>query len=142
MSLRAETDPCKATWPAQEQLATSAAGIVIKRQWVKYRVPKDYRIRRHNAIVNCVEEKCKGEGWTVCFEPKIVDFESKVWKPDLILVKDNNAVVLESDPSIQRANLAKYCKYAHIGQDTRKMFNVMDVEVLGQGAGVSKRPRP
>lgn len=55
---------------------------------------KDYRIRRYNTIVNCVAEQCKGEGWTVCFEPKIVDFEGKMWKPDLLLVKDNKAVAL------------------------------------------------
>lgn len=48
---------------------------------------KDYRIRRHNAIVNCVAEY-KGEGLTVCLEPKIVDFQSEVWKPDLIFIKN------------------------------------------------------
>lgn len=64
-----------------------------------------------------------------------------MWKPDLILVKDNKAVVLgptvvwESGPSLQRANLAEACKYAHIGQEIRKMFNVMDVEVLGNAIG-------
>lgn len=68
------------------------------------------------------------------------------------MVKDNNAVVLdlavvwEPGPSLRRANLAKYCKYGYIDQDIRKMFNVMDVEVLGLsiyalGAGVSKTPR-
>lgn len=89
-------------------------------------------------------EKCKDECWTVCFEPKIVDFQSKTWKPDLILVKDNQAVVLdptvvwEAGLSLQKANLVKYCKYAHIGQEIRKMFNVMDVEVLGLAIGARR----
>lgn len=56
---------------------------------------KDYRIRRHNAIVNCVAE-CKGEGLTVCFDPKIVDFQIEVWKPDLIFIKKNKKKVVKT----------------------------------------------
>lgn len=147
VSLRADTYPCRATLAR-----TKAVGDVSCRHChqtvetmghISGACPKvkDYRIRRHNVLVNCVAEKCKGEGWTVCFEPKIVDSQNKVWKPDLVLVKDKKAVVLdptviwEAGPSLQRANLTKYCKYAHIGQEIRKMFNVTDVEVLGLAIG-------
>lgn len=147
MSLRAETYPCKAT------LARTRAVNDINCRHCHQTVEtmghisgacpkvKDYRIRRHNTIVNCVAEKCKGEGWTVCFEPQLVDFESKVWKPDLVLVKGDKAVVLdptvvwEAGPSLQRANLAKQCKYAHLGQEIRRMFNVFQVDVLGLAIG-------
>lgn len=47
-------------------------------------------IRRHNATD--ITEMCKGEGWTVYFDPKIVDFQSKVWTPDLDKKKTRYAV--------------------------------------------------
>lgn len=56
---------------------------------------KDYRICWYNVIVNCVVEKCKGEGWMVCFEFKIVDVQNKMWKLDFVLVKDKKVVVLD-----------------------------------------------
>lgn len=49
--------------------------------------------------------------------------------------RTNPTVVLEYGPSLKRENLAEACKYAHIGQEIRKMFNVMDVEVLRLSIG-------
>ena len=70
---------------------------------------KDYRIRRHNAIVDCVSEKCKSAGWLVTTEPKIT-LEGQMYKPDPILVRENKTVVIdptvvyEADHTLQSAS--------------------------------------
>lgn len=59
---------------------------------------KKYRIKRHNVIAYVLAEKSKQLDWLVSTEPKIKDAEHRVWKPDLIMVKESRAVVI--DPTV------------------------------------------
>ena len=100
----------------------------------------DYRIRRHNAIVDCVSDKCNSAGWLVTTDPKIT-LNGQVYKPDLILVRENKAVVIdptvvyEADHTPQRANRAKPIKYSPLVEKICDMYKVTEVEVRGLAIG-------
>ena len=57
-----------------------------------------YRIKRHNGITNTVAEKGKQEGWLVNYKPRLQGAHNRVWKPDLVFVRGNDAIV--ADPTV------------------------------------------
>ena len=64
-----------------------------------------------------------------------------MYKPDLILVRENKAVVIdftvvyEADHTLQRANRAKMIKYSPLVNKICEMYGVSDVEVRGLAIG-------
>ena len=147
MSLRAETYPCKAVL-ARGRNATDilcrhchqTAETVGHISGACWKV-KDYRIKRHNAIVNSVAEKCKAAGWMVTHEPSIPDSEGNRYKPDLIMVQGAQAwvldptVVYENGQSLQLANAAKVKKYETIEEQVKEKFGVGKVQFAGLAIG-------
>ena len=87
---------------------------------------KDYRIKRHNVITNTVAEKGKHAGWLVNYEPRIQDSRNRVWKPDLVFVRGNDAIVVdptvvyEKGNSLSLANRAKIDKYSHLTETIKE----------------------
>jgi Holliday junction resolvase len=59
---------------------------------------KGYRINRHNGICGILSDRLKEKGWTVALEPRIKTAGGKTLIPDIIAVKDRQAVVI--DPTI------------------------------------------
>lgn len=146
VALRNDTYPCKVT------LARGRQGVDVRCRHcyltaetvghISGACPKvkDYRIRRHNAIVDCVSDKCKSAGWLVTTEPKIT-LGGQMYKPDLILVRENKAVIIdptiiyEADHTLQRANRAKMVKYSPLVEKVCELYGVSDVEVRGLAIG-------
>ena len=102
---------------------------------------KDYRIKRHNVITNTVAEKGKQVGWLVNHEPCIQDAHNRVWKPDLVFVRGNGAIVVdptvayEKWNSLSLANQAKVDKYSHLIEIINERYGVQDVKIRGLAIG-------
>jgi hypothetical protein len=145
--LRAETYPCKTV------LARGRAGMEVNcRRCLLtpetighvsghcYAV-KDYRIKRHNAIVRALKEKLKKNEWDVSIEPIITDENNCRWKPDILAINGTKAlivdptVVYEQDHSLQRANHNKIFKYEHRRDTMLNKYNVGSIEFCGLAVG-------
>ena len=102
---------------------------------------KDYRIKRHNVLTNTVAERAKQEEWCIAYEPRLLGQNNEMFKPDLVLVKGNKAVVLdptivyENGDSLERANRGKEEKYQQLVPIVQEKFNVTEVEVRGLDIG-------
>lgn len=102
---------------------------------------KNYRIRRHNAVTNTLRDKAKEHHWFVHEEPRIRDAGRLMWKPDLVMVKDRKAVVVdptvifEKGDSLREANRQKIDKYSGLTPQIKELFGVDEVVVRGLAIG-------
>ena len=100
LKLRTNTYPCKATLARGREIDTTCrcCGLTVETKGNisgHCMAVKDYRIKRHNFITKALSEKVKQAGWKVTHEPKLRDENNGMFKPDLIAVKENKAVVLD-----------------------------------------------
>lgn len=63
---------------------------------------QDHRIKRHNEVVKYISESFRRKGWTSVKEPEIGDHRRGALKPDLIVFKGGEILVL--DPSLVADN--------------------------------------
>ncbi|KRX28121.1 Retrovirus-related Pol polyprotein from type-1 retrotransposable element [Trichinella nelsoni] len=90
---------------------------------------KDLIIQRHNKIVHLVAEHARREGFTVHVEYALKS-EDQVYKPDLILIKENAAHVLdvavpwETGTDMHEHHERKVHKYSTISDDVKAHFGV------------------
>lgn len=75
------------------------------------------RIRRHNEIAKKLGNHCKLRGWEVASEPHIRHADGTLFKPDLVVVRGNEAIISdvqvcwEGDISLAEANERKRLVY-------------------------------
>jgi hypothetical protein len=145
--LRAETYPCKTVLArGREGLDVNCRRCHLAPETIGHisghcHSVKDYRIKRHNAIVRALEEKLKKNEWDVSIEPIITDNNNQRWKPDILAIKGPKALIIdptivyEQDHSLQRANHNKNCKYEHLKEIILDKYNVGSIEVCGLAVG-------
>ncbi|KRX71275.1 Retrovirus-related Pol polyprotein from type-1 retrotransposable element [Trichinella sp. T6] len=91
-------------------------------------------IQRHKKIVNLVGDRAKREGFAVHVEPAIKS-EDAVYKPDLVLVKDNTAHILdvavpwEKGTTMHEKHERKISKYTILTKDVKALFDVQTYTV-------------
>lgn len=147
MQLRSNTFPCRATMSRagrpSDALCRRCHSTVETVGHISGHClsVKNYRIKRHNVITQTVAEKTKQQGWLVSNEPRIRDSSNQVWKPDLVLVRDRKAVVIdptivyEAGHSLAQANKAKVDKYSPLSELIKTNYNVDEVTVRGLAIG-------
>ncbi|KFW87927.1 hypothetical protein N305_00045, partial [Manacus vitellinus] len=93
-------------------------------------VVKDARIKRHNYICGMLSEEVKKKDWVVYQEPNIRDREGELFKPDLIFVKDKQALVVDvtvryeaDDTTLEKAEKEKVKKYQHLEKEVQELTN-------------------
>ncbi|KRX33447.1 Retrovirus-related Pol polyprotein from type-2 retrotransposable element R2DM, partial [Trichinella murrelli] len=91
-------------------------------------------IQRHNKIVNLVGDRAKREGFAVHVEPAIKSGDA-VYKPDLVLVKDDTAHILdvaapwEKGTTMHEKHERKISKYTVLTEDVKALFDVQTCTV-------------
>lgn len=145
MQLRTNTYPCRATLARGREINANCRRCGQTAETIGHisghcMAVKDYRIKRHNVVTNALAEKCKHAGWKVAHEPHL-KVENEVYKPDLVMVKDNKAVIVdptivfENGDSLRKANEAKVNKYSRLDTIIRETYAVNEVHIKGLAIG-------
>jgi hypothetical protein len=147
IALRSNTYPCKATLargqPGRDvtcrhcHLTAETIGHISGHC---FKV-KNYRIKRHNIITDCLADKMKELEWTVAREPVVYDREGRRWIPDIIAVKGPRAVVIdptvvyEDGQSLYQAAYNKREKYEHLTEIISEKYETVSTEIFGLAVG-------
>lgn len=89
-----------------------------------------------------LSNKAKKEDWTVFQEPHVRDDNGEMYKPDLIFVREKQALVMEvtikcecTEASLQEAATGKVRKYQHLHEHIQELANAGDTKFGGFPAG-------
>ncbi|KFV88667.1 hypothetical protein N308_03567, partial [Struthio camelus australis] len=99
---------------------------------------QDARIRRHNVLCGLLAEEAKKLGWEIFIEPHLRGQDNEFLKPDLIVVKEGRARVVDVTVRFE-SNLStlgdaageKVRKYQHLDEQVRSLTRAGEVQFLG-----------
>lgn len=101
-------------------------------------ITQDARIKRHNYICEGLIREAKKKEWVVFQEPRLRDTNKELYKPDLVFVKDDCALVVDvtvryesAETSLKEAAAEKVNKYKHLETEIRELTNAKDVVFAG-----------
>lgn len=99
---------------------------------------QDARIKRHNYICEVLSREAKKKDWVVFQEPHLRDNNKELYKPDLVLVKDARAFVVDvtvryesAKTSLEEAAAEKVDKYKHLEKEIQELTNAKDIVFVG-----------
>ena len=97
---------------------------------------KRQRIERHDQVCTKIKAKAQKQGFTVIWEPRIYLDNHKLYKPDLILVKDNVAHIVDptvvwdgASANLSKAFREKITKYKPIMDKTLQLTNCQEAKI-------------
>ncbi|GCC32508.1 hypothetical protein chiPu_0010969 [Chiloscyllium punctatum] len=92
---------------------------------------KNARIKCHNKIADQLQKQVSKYGWTSYVEPRLFAKDSSLWKPDLILRKDQKIAVV--DVTLRYENASKALETAwREKQEKYKHLNAEEGFLLGE----------
>ncbi|KFQ55926.1 hypothetical protein N334_00018, partial [Pelecanus crispus] len=99
---------------------------------------QDARIKRHNNICELLMEEAKRKEWVVFQEPLLRDAQNELFKPDLIFVKEDKAIVVDvtiryefTETTLAEAAIEKVNKYKHLREQIQEITNVTNIKFMG-----------
>ncbi|KFQ96796.1 hypothetical protein N306_08448, partial [Opisthocomus hoazin] len=99
---------------------------------------QDARIKRHNCLGELLISEAKKKEWVVFQEPLLRDNNNELYKPDLVFVKGDQALVVditvryESKPtSLADAAAEKVKKYQHLLNQVQELTNATRIKFVG-----------
>ncbi|KAJ7410733.1 hypothetical protein WISP_106536 [Willisornis vidua] len=98
----------------------------------------DARIKRHNYICHMLSKEGKKKDWVAYLEPHIRDSKNKLFKPDLIFVKEHRAYVVDvmvrfehNTSTLADSTKEKVEKYQHPHKKIQDLTNAAEVNFVG-----------
>ncbi|NXP17718.1 PO24 protein, partial [Scytalopus superciliaris] len=96
------------------------------------------RIKRHNYICEMLSVEAKKKDWVIYQEPNIRDPKGELFKPDLVFVKETQALVVDvtvrfegEANTLEKAAKEKVKKYQHLEKEIRELTNTNKVTFVG-----------
>ncbi|KFR02577.1 hypothetical protein Y956_09711, partial [Nipponia nippon] len=101
-------------------------------------VVQEARIKRHNYLCELLMVEAKKKDWVVFQEPLLRDTQNELYKPDLIFIKEQQALVVDvtvrfesRQTSLLDAAVEKVRKYQHLKEQIRELTNASDIKFVG-----------
>ncbi|NXE10211.1 PO24 protein, partial [Lophotis ruficrista] len=102
-------------------------------------VVQDMRIKRHNQLCESLANEAKKKDWIIFNEPLLKSDQNELDKPDLIFVKDNQALVVdmiiryETPPATSLVDAAneKVKKCEHLKIQIQELTNCENIKFYG-----------
>lgn len=99
---------------------------------------KNARIKRHNKILDKLKVQVAKHGWTVHIEPRFRTADGRLWKPDLIFVKEQEVAVVDvtvryesNNMELERAWKEKTEKYEHLRGQIAEVTKGTSIKFFG-----------
>ncbi|KFQ60903.1 hypothetical protein N334_02244, partial [Pelecanus crispus] len=103
-----------------------------------YPAIQEARIKRHNIICELLMDEAKKKDWVVFQERLVRDAQNELYKPDLVFVKEDQAIVVDvmiryenKETSLADAAAEKVKKYQHLREQVQEITNVNNVKFMG-----------
>ncbi|KFO08882.1 hypothetical protein N312_13286, partial [Balearica regulorum gibbericeps] len=107
---------------------------------------QDARIKRHNQLCELLVEEAKRKEWVVFQEPLLKDPQNELFKPDLIFVKGNQAIVVDvtvryenKETSLADAAMEKVRNYQHLRSQVQELMNTSNIKFMGFPLGARRK---
>ncbi|KFO06208.1 hypothetical protein N312_00884 [Balearica regulorum gibbericeps] len=101
-------------------------------------VVQDARIKRHNELCKLLAEEAKRKEWVIFQEPLLKDQQNELFKPDLISVKGDQAIVVDvtvryesKETSLAGTAIEKVRKYQHLKSKVQELMNTTNFKFMG-----------
>ncbi|KFQ95050.1 hypothetical protein Y956_03504, partial [Nipponia nippon] len=101
-------------------------------------VVQEARIKRHNYLCELLMAEATKKEWVVFQEPLLRDTQNELYKPDLIFIKEQQALVVDitvrfesKQTSLSDAAAEKVRKYQHLKEQIRELMNASDSKFVG-----------
>ncbi|KFV50815.1 hypothetical protein N341_04115, partial [Tyto alba] len=99
---------------------------------------QDARIKRHNQICELLIEEAKKKEWIAFQEPLIRDEKKELFKPNLVLVREEISIVVDvtiryesKETSLEDAAKEKIKKYQHLEDHIQELTNTTTIKFMG-----------
>jgi len=99
---------------------------------------QDTRIKKHNQLCELLVNDAKEIDWMVFQEPLLKDGKNELYKPDLLFVNRNQALVADiivrynsKSTSLTDAAAEKVRKYQHLKDQAQELTNATSIKLLG-----------
>ncbi|KAJ7428232.1 hypothetical protein WISP_01485 [Willisornis vidua] len=99
---------------------------------------QDARIKRHNYICQKLSTEAQKKKWVVFQEPRLRDENNVLFKPDLILVREDQAYVVDvtvrygfNTTYLDEAAMEKVAKYQPLLQQIQDLTNTTNIKFVG-----------
>ncbi|KFP15231.1 hypothetical protein Z169_15067, partial [Egretta garzetta] len=110
---------------------------------------QEARIKRHKQLCELLVEEAKKKEWVVFLEPLLRDDNNELYKPDLIFVKESQALVVDVTvryesklTSLKDAAAEKVKKYQHLKNQVQELTNTSTIKFLGFPIGARGKWHP
>ncbi|KFP82639.1 hypothetical protein N310_06943, partial [Acanthisitta chloris] len=98
---------------------------------------QEAHIKRHNQLCQILSEEAQKKDWVVIQEPNTQDDQNHLYKPGLVFVKENQALVVNitmryegKDFTLEEVAKEKVEKYQHLQTQIQEMTNETDIKLF------------